>query len=45
MNTIQTQKELIEWIATVQDETVLLNILQFKNAAQGRDWWDDLTEE
>lgn len=36
--------ELIQWLATLEDNSILQKILDLRND-QARDWWNEISEE
>jgi predicted transcriptional regulator len=42
---IQTKKlELIQWVAGIQDESLIDELQKFMQG-ENRDWWDDLSDD
>ena len=45
MSTESIKLELIEWLAKLEDKSILTSLLQFKKANDAGDWFDNLTAE
>ena len=45
MNADLIKNELLEWLAKLEDKSLLTSLLQFKKSAEAGDWADNLTNE
>ncbi len=45
MKTESIKIELIEWLARLEDNSILTSLLQFKKASESGDWSDNLTKK
>ena len=45
MNIESAKRELIEWIATLKDDSIIVRIKMLKEHQHEEDWWNEITEE
>jgi predicted transcriptional regulator len=44
MDTTKTKKELIQWIESLNDESVISGLNAIKKSNKKGDWWDDISD-
>lgn len=45
MNMESAKRELIEWIMTIKDDSIIERIKMLKEAQHKTDWWDEIADE
>ena len=43
-NTLDKKIELIQWLSSLEDKTIINKLLQFRNA-ETKDWWDEVSDQ
>jgi hypothetical protein len=43
MNTVTEKLHIIQWIAGLNDRTVLTKIKKIKDTTKTKDWWDEIS--
>lgn len=42
--TLDIKIELIQWLSSLEDKTIINKLLQFRNA-ETKDWWDKISDQ
>ena len=43
-NTLDKKIELIQWLSSLEDKTIINKLLQFRNA-ETKDWWEEISDQ